>query len=30
MLEAALGDAYGGALVSEFHAAYPTYEGRHQ
>ena len=30
MLEAALGDAYGGVLVCDFHAAYTTYEGRHQ
>jgi hypothetical protein len=30
VLEAALGDAYGGVLVSDFYAAYTTYEGRHQ
>jgi hypothetical protein len=30
MLERAIGDTYGGVLVSDFYAAYTTYEGRHQ
>ena len=30
MLEAAIGPEYGGVLVSDFYAAYTTYEGRHQ
>ena len=30
VLEAAIGDAYGGVLVSDFYAAYTGYEGRHQ
>jgi hypothetical protein len=29
-LAAAVGDAYAGVLVSDFYAAYTTYEGRHQ
>lgn len=30
ILEAAVGDAYAGVLVSDFYAAYTTYAGRHQ
>jgi transposase len=30
MLEAAIGEDYGGVLVSDFYAAYTAYEGRHQ
>ncbi|HEX5871347.1 MAG TPA: IS66 family transposase [Longimicrobium sp.] len=30
MLEATIGNAYGGVLVSDFYAAYTSYEGRHQ
>jgi len=30
VLEAALGDAFGGVLVSDFYVAYTTYDGRHQ
>ena len=30
MLEAAVGEDYGGVLVSDFYAAYTTYAGRHQ
>jgi transposase len=30
MLEAAVGDDYGGVLVSDFYAAYTAYAGRHQ
>jgi hypothetical protein len=30
VLEAAVGEDYGGVLVSDFYAAYTTYEGRHQ
>ena len=30
VLEAAVGDAYGGVLISDFYAAYTGYEGRHQ
>ena len=30
VLEATIGDAYAGVLVSDFYAAYTTYDGRHQ
>lgn len=30
MVQAALGDAFAGVLVSDFYAAYTSYEGRHQ
>jgi transposase len=30
VLEAAIGESYGGVLVSDFYAAYTSYDGRHQ